>query len=140
MFGFFRKKKDKDLVKVFLNGFSELLETQLILGGCQKQDRGLLLEDKFVLGYCWGMGHAMFRSFGLRDMTKCVAWTPIGIEYVFRGGANRLMGDVLGRSMHIQNDPEFLEGEMCGGNDYIDFIKNKTPTLKLAEHLLQKQK
>jgi hypothetical protein len=96
---------------------------------------GALMTNKVAAGYVFGFQDSCFRTFGLVDQKDLEAGSLL-----IRSSYKSIFGDEAGwalyeMSIRAQRDSEFQIGRESGGEEYLDFVKKKTPPLGLSRIL-----
>jgi hypothetical protein len=128
MFGFLKKKKlaKAPLVDAFISIITSLLTPQI---GEQYQEPrelfGLLMTNKVALGYIFGMHDGL-----MQDRRMCSAEQQNNALSIIEDSYKGIFGGQAGfalfsTSISLQDDPDFLNGRMDGGEDVVDFTKHK---------------
>lgn len=132
MFSFFKKKKKKSdaVVEIAMN----LLQIQTALADAEdNHDFNERLVDKYSRGYIFGLCDAILQSADINDEAEIVKLlTTVHVK---------LFGEINGenlvrKSIQEQEDPTFAKGRMKGGQDLVEFFRNKTSPIGLAGYLL----
>jgi hypothetical protein len=112
----------------------KLLATQLMFICERPRDASsLLMKNKLAAGYVFGFHDSCLQTFGRND--------PRGNLSLMRTSYQSIFGDQSGlalfeMSIASQKESEFQIGREGGGEDYVGFIRQKTPPLGLQSILL----
>lgn len=132
VFGLFKKKPDK--TKVAIEVASNVLQIQLTLAGATPQR---LMTDNFALGYMFGFHDGILQALKVDNQTE--GFATMAISY------HKLLGDqstgaqVLRRSLDLQRDQTFMKGMFAGGQEAVEYIRDKKPPMGLASYLQASQ-
>ncbi len=131
MFGFFKKKKGKS--DAAIETAVALLQVQISLGDAEdNHEFNERIADKYSRGYIFGLCDALLQSAGINEIKGMALLTIIHIKlFGEENGAN-----IVGQSFRDQGDSLFGKGLMRGGQELVEFSKNKTPTMGLSSYLL----
>jgi len=94
------------------------------------------MTNKRAAGYLFGFHDSLLQRLGLYDPSN----KNNSVKLMERSYKN-LFGEQTGfalfsRSLHFQDDPEFVEGRMNGGNEIVQYLKEKVPPLGLGRILI----
>lgn len=126
VFGLFKKKPDRMKIAEMV---SNVLLVQLTVGGV---DAGRLISDPFALGYLFGFHDGFLQALEVDNQTE-------GFVIMARS-YHRLLGDhstgeqVLRKSLDLQRDPAFMKGMFAGGQEAVEYLRDKQPPWGLAEY------
>lgn len=132
MFGFFKKKTQKSTAAV--EAAVGLLQVQISLGDAEDNDEFReRLFDLYSRGYIFGLCDALLQSAAVKDDVEAMALLTVVHVKLFgeKHGAT-----IVGQSFRDQEDPTFGKGRMRGGQELVEFFRNKIPPMGLAGYLL----
>jgi len=131
MFEFFKKKKGPFDAAIKLA--TELLQIQVSLWGAQNNHEfKRRLMDLYSRGYILGLCDAVSQSAGVKDDGERMALLTTVHDILFgeeRGTA------IAEQSLRDLEEPTFVKGRMRGGQELVEFARNKTPPLGLTAYL-----
>ena len=90
---------------------------------------GMIITDKRAMGYIYGMHDAMLQAYDLHRVLEIA-------EQLIEESYSDIFGKQSGNAMlHMSvaflNEAQFQAGRNEGGDDVVDFVKNKVPPLGL---------
>ena len=129
VFGLFKKKPDT--TKVAIDVASSALQVQLTLGGGNAQQ---LMLDNFALGYMFGFHDSVFQAMEIDN--QVAGFAAMTISYIKLLGDQSTGTQVLRNSLDLQRDQTFMKGMFAGGQEAVEYIRDKKPPMALFFHLL----
>ena len=129
VFGLFKKKPDT--TKVAIDVASNMLQVQLTLGGGSVQQ---IMSDTFSLGYMFGFHDSVFQAMEIDNQVE--GFAAMTISYIKLLGDQSTATQVLRNSLDLQRDQTFMKGMFAGGQEAVEYIRDKKPPMGLASHLL----
>jgi hypothetical protein len=132
MFGLINKKKRR--INAAIEGAELLLHIQITLGDGEGNDEfNARLNRLYSRGYIFGLCDAELQAAGVE-----VEEGGLGLLATVH---LRLFGNekgvkIFAQSLRDEEDPTFRKGVMRGGNELVEFLRNKTPPMGLAGYLL----
>jgi hypothetical protein len=122
--------------KEIVSLINDLLTVQLTPRYQRPRDAfSTLMTNKLAAGYVFGFQDCCFQTFGRIDRNDYKGGLSVmqeGYQYIFGDQA----GYALFRmSIACQKDSDFQIGRQSGGEEYMEFIKQKTPPLGLGRIL-----
>ena len=132
MFGLGNKKKEKS--DATIETAVSLLQIQISLGDTEdNHEFTARLIDKYSRGYIFGHCDAILQSAGINDEAESMAMLAVIYTKVF---GKDVGGNILGQSFQDQGDSLFSKGLITGGQELVEFFRNNTPAMGLANYLL----
>ena len=131
------QKKSQSPQEVYLSSTSGLIAAQLIPKYSNpKEAFGALMTNKRASGYLFGFHDSLLQRLGLYDPNN--KETSVGLmERSYKNIFGEQAGYALfSSSLHSQDDPEFLEGRINGGNEIVQYLEEKVPPLGLGRILI----
>ncbi|MFC7301094.1 hypothetical protein [Cognatiluteimonas weifangensis] len=121
----------------FLSTAGKLLSIQLLPKySSAKEAFGSVMTNKRAAGYVFGFHDSLLQRLGLYNPANKDHATDL-MERSYKQLFGEQAGFVLhSMSLNSQEDPEFVEGRMVGGNDLATYIDNKVPALGLNRILI----
>lgn len=129
VFGLFKKKPD--ITTVAIDVASNVLQVQLTLADANSKK---LLSDNFALGYIFGFHDSVFQAMEINN--QAAGFAAMTISYIKLLGDQSTGTQFLRNSLDLQRNQTFMKGMFAGGNEAIEYIRNKKPPMGLASHLL----
>jgi len=128
VFGLFKEKLDKTKVAKVAEVASNLLLVQLTLGGA---DARRLMSDHFALGYVFGFHDGLLHAWEIDNQTE--GFVIMALSYQKLLGDHSAGEQVLRKSLDLQRDPVFMKGMFAGGQEAVEYLRDKKPPMGLAE-------
>jgi len=101
-----------------------------------KEAFGSLMTNKIASGYLFGFHDSLLQTVGLYDASNKASSLKI-MERSYKNMFGEQAGYALfSSSLHSQDDRNFAEGRMNGGNEIIQYLKEKVPPLGLGRILI----
>lgn len=138
MFGIFKKKNKKKKLDATVDTALGLLNIQIALGNADGSNNDKLI-DQYGRGYMYGMCDALTQTANINS-DKELADVLVFVHIKLFGDKD--VREILDLTVEDEKrkEPMFLEGCKKGGKDVIEFCNNKTPTMGLANYLLDEKK
>ncbi len=122
---------------MYLSTTSGLVAAQLMPKySSTKEAFGALMTNKRAAGYLFGFHDSLLQRIGLYDPNN--KGNSVGL---MERSYKNLFGEQAGyalfsSSLHSQDDPEFVEGRLNGGNEIVQYLEEKVPPLGLGRILI----
>jgi hypothetical protein len=132
VFGWFKKRQDKDPTELFFSVANQLVGLQLVPRYDQPKNAfGAFMKSHPAAGYLFGLHDALLQHLDLGDETNPEA----GLD-LMKASYRNIFGDqagtaLLSMSLNFINEPKFHAGRMTGGIDIVEYFRDKTPPLGL---------
>jgi hypothetical protein len=138
MFGWFKKKRrfddvQRQIAKLVVQTFELTMGMHMAAFSSKTEAATALLHNKPVLGYMFGFSDGMLQDFRTDPPDEGFEVAVLHVCY------DRMFGDdgggtvIYGRSVALQGDPEFVEGQQRGGNEAIRYRRDGTPPTGLFQ-------
>ncbi len=132
-----RPTTNQEAEKQIISLIEQLLTAQLMLKYEHPRDSlPILMTNKVAAGYVFGFHDSCFQTFGRLDPNNPKADLSViesSYRTMFGAGAGTALFEM---SIASQKDSEFQIGRLSGGEEYIEFIQQKSPPLGLQRILL----
>ena len=130
-------EKSKSPQDIYLSSTSSLIAAQLLPKySIPKEAFGSLMTNRRASGYLFGFHDSLLQRLGLHNPSNKENLVGL-IEKSYKN----IFGDQAGyalfsSSLHSQDDPEFVEGRMNGGNEIVQYLEEKVPPVGLGRILI----
>jgi len=121
----------KDHHFTYVEGTTTILHTQCMLAG--KDICSAAGEDHWVAGYVYGAHCALLQYRGIEPGPVAMDFLEKSYGFVFGTGQDGRR--MLQRAIALEKDSEFSIGNQEGGDDVLNWLRTKQPTMRLAVHL-----
>ena len=109
---------------------SEALSMQIALGGATL---ARIEGDRFALGYLYGFHDGITQALGLNQNEEML--TVMTVSYARLFDDQEAGPKLVGTALKLMRDQKFMAGMATGGQEALDFVRNKKGAWGLAGHL-----
>ena len=128
VFGLSKKKPDRS--KVALDVIPSVLQVQLTLGGGSAET---VFADNWALGYIFGFHDGVMQAM---EVEQAESMAIMAISYIKLFDNHDSGAKLFRQSMDLQRNQIFMKGVFAGGQEAVEYLRDRKPPLGLSGHLL----